>query len=53
MLAVLPRKEVRDRVPPYVFQTQQSFRSCPECGRVYWQATHWQRIEEMRGSVRP
>jgi uncharacterized protein with PIN domain len=31
----------RDLVPPYVWHTQSVFRSCPNCGRVYWKGTHW------------
>lgn len=31
------------RVPPYVFQTQQTFHICPSCQRIYWMATHWER----------
>jgi hypothetical protein len=34
---------VKDRVPPYVFQTQARFHRCPSCHRIYWAATHWQR----------
>lgn len=37
---------VRERVPPYVFQTQERFSLCPRCGKIYWQGTHWQRIRE-------
>ena len=33
---------VQDRVPPYVFRTQQQFVECPRCHRVYWRGTHWQ-----------
>ncbi len=35
---------VKDRVPPYVFETQRAFRCCPSCQRIYWMATHCQRI---------
>lgn len=34
------KEAVKDRVPPYVFQTQSSFRQCPACLRIYWSATH-------------
>jgi uncharacterized protein with PIN domain len=37
---------VQDKVPPYVFQTQERFHTCPVCHRVYWAATHWQRTSE-------
>ena len=36
------REEVKDRVPPYVFQTQDQYMECPQCHRLYWQGTHWQ-----------
>lgn len=38
------REAVRDRVPPYVWRTQTDFTACPQCHRVYWPGTHWQRI---------
>jgi uncharacterized protein with PIN domain len=30
----------RQRVPPYVARTQEEFRYCPACDRVFWRATH-------------
>lgn len=35
------KEAVRDRVPPYVFRTQQEFSECPRCHRIYWQGSHW------------
>jgi uncharacterized protein with PIN domain len=40
------RKAVRSRVPAYVARTQDTFRSCPVCQRVYWRGTHWQQIDQ-------
>jgi len=37
-----PKATVKDRVPPYVFLTQDYFAECPACHRLYWQGTHWQ-----------
>lgn len=34
--------EVKDLVPPYVYQTQSQFMQCPACQRIYWRGTHWQ-----------
>ena len=34
------REEVEGKVPPYVFATQERFVRCPDCGRIYWSATH-------------
>jgi uncharacterized protein with PIN domain len=38
------REEVAGQVPPYVHATQRRFARCPDCGRIYWRATHPQRI---------
>ena len=36
------REQVKDMVPPYVFQTQVQYVECPTCHRIYWRGTHWQ-----------
>ncbi len=38
------KAEVQDRVPPYVFRTQEQYMECPACHRIYWRGTHWQAI---------
>lgn len=35
---------VRHRVPEYVAQTQERFRSCRRCHRVFWPGTHHEHI---------
>ncbi|NPA90034.1 MAG: hypothetical protein GXO55_01085 [Chloroflexi bacterium] len=44
-LQAVPKPHVRDRVPPYVFQTQREFYECPQCHRIYWAGTHWQNVQ--------
>ncbi|MCK5352168.1 hypothetical protein KAJ77_06300, partial [bacterium] len=39
-LVPLDRTRVRDKVPPYVLESKNSFHGCPSCGRVYWEGTH-------------
>lgn len=51
VLEALPREEAQGRVPPYVFETQHEYRACPVCGRVYWKATHWEKIDRVRRSL--
>ncbi|HLH32791.1 MAG TPA: Mut7-C RNAse domain-containing protein [Terriglobia bacterium] len=34
------KEEVFERVPPFVYLTQERFASCPSCNRVYWRGTH-------------
>jgi uncharacterized protein with PIN domain len=54
---LVPRKkeEVKDLVPPYVFQTQNQYMQCPGCQRVYWRGTHWEKmssdLKEMVGQA--
>jgi hypothetical protein len=49
------KEAINDRVPPYVYQTQEYFAECPACRRLYWQGTHWQamsrEIEGMRNQL--
>ena len=40
-LARAEKETMKMRVPEYVFETQDTFFTCPKCGRVYWQGTHW------------
>ncbi len=36
------REQVKERVPPHVFKTQDQYMECPVCHRLYWRGTHWQ-----------
>jgi len=45
-LQSVAKEAVRKRVPPYVFRTQEQFSLCPQCGKIYWRGTHWQRMRE-------
>lgn len=44
LLKNVGREELGGRAPPYVLATQDEFRECPGCGRIYWKGTHWNRI---------
>ena len=46
VLEDVPKYEAWGQVPPFVFQTQEKFRLCPECNRFYWRGTHWQKMLE-------
>jgi hypothetical protein len=34
------KDEVRDLVPPYVFENCDKYNQCPRCGKIYWMGTH-------------
>jgi uncharacterized protein with PIN domain len=40
------KADVFDRVPEFVWSTQDAFGVCPGCGRVYWAGSHWRRMDE-------
>jgi uncharacterized protein with PIN domain len=44
VLQLQAKQSVEKTVPPYVFATQESFSWCPKCHRVYWPATHHERM---------
>lgn len=39
--------EVAGKVPPYVFKTQEQFKQCPQCHRIYWRGTHWKAMQAL------
>ncbi|UCE18270.1 MAG: Mut7-C RNAse domain-containing protein [Gemmatimonadota bacterium] len=43
-LREIQKDSVRDKVPPYVFQTQSRFFQCPECDKIFWPGTHLDHI---------
>ena len=45
----ISKEKVRQKVPPYVFETQGGFSRCPSCKRVYWPATHYGRAKHFVG----
>ncbi|MFC2018077.1 Mut7-C RNAse domain-containing protein [Chloroflexota bacterium] len=51
ILLEIPKEQVRELVPPYVFRTQTQFMQCPSCLRVYWRGTHWQRMKKALGEI--
>jgi uncharacterized protein with PIN domain len=50
-LTSVGREAARERVPPYVFETQDRFWTCPSCHRFYWPATHHARMRDELASL--
>jgi len=50
-LAEADRDTVVRRVPPFVYASQERFSRCPRCGRIYWGATHPERIRRELDSM--
>ncbi len=44
VLEKVEKEKIKDRLYPYVCQTQKIFMRCPKCNRIFWSATH---VEKM------
>jgi len=44
LLEDAPRSGIEDKVPPYVYNTQEKFMRCPRCERIYWAGTHKEKM---------
>jgi uncharacterized protein with PIN domain len=40
VLQPVPKDDVKGKVWPFVWATQNDFTTCPKCGRIFWPATH-------------
>lgn len=39
------KEDIKNKVPPYVYKTQQNFLYCKNCNKYYWRGTHYQNIK--------
>lgn len=46
------KERVQPYVPPYVFQTQESFSYCNYCDKYYWAGTHLGLMEKMLAEIK-
>jgi hypothetical protein len=49
VLVSITKDEVKNKVPFYIFQTQNKFVHCPKCKRIYWAGSH---LEDMQKRTR-
>ena len=53
LLHQVSRAALHSRVPPFVYASHESFAVCDSCGKVYWPATHRQRILDEIARLKP
>lgn len=46
-LTNIDKEKVKDKVPEYVYQSNEDFSACPDCQKIYWQGTHWGNVLEV------
>ena len=44
VLEKVEKEEIKDRLYPYVYKTQKDFVRCSQCDRIFWSATHVERM---------
>lgn len=44
-LKKIPKRKAKNMVSPFVYNHAQRFSICPQCGRIFWQGTHFQDME--------
>ena len=44
-LIKVKKEDIKNKVPPYVYKTQQNFLYCKNCDKYYWRGTHYQNIK--------
>jgi len=43
----IAKRKVRHLVPPFIFRRFSAFYFCPDCRRIYWPGTHYERMDRM------
>jgi len=46
-LVSVPKASIADRIPPKAFQYYDEFYLCEECGKLYWEGSHVQRMRQL------
>jgi uncharacterized protein with PIN domain len=52
-LRPVSKAEVHKRVPPRIAARHEEFRECPACRRVYWEGSHYQRMQRWMEELEP
>lgn len=53
ILIKVEKGDIKNKIPSYVFKTQQSFLYCKKCDKYYWKGTHYQHIKKTFLDIRP
>jgi len=51
-LKKVEKEKIKDRLYPFVYKTQDHFVHCPECDRIYWSATHVEKMMKTFGELK-
>jgi len=51
-LNVVGKEKVKDQVPPYIYETQDEFKTCYKCKKVFWRGSHWGLVKEFLENIK-
>lgn len=51
-LIKVKKEDIKNKVPPYVYKTQQNFLYCKKCDKYYWRGTHYDNIRNTFLSIK-
>ncbi len=51
LLEKVEKEGIKERLYPFVYDTQDDFVRCPKCDRIYWPATHVDRMREKLSEI--
>ncbi|MGW4120612.1 Mut7-C RNAse domain-containing protein [Nocardia sp. NPDC004711] len=52
LLTDVPKQDIIDRLQPLTRRYYDTFRQCPECGRIYWEGSHQPRLNNLVARIR-
>ena len=52
-LEAVTKESVKDEAPPRTFRWLDDFYRCTRCGQLFWEGTHWKRIERKLDTLLP
>ncbi len=51
-LEIKNKEEIKEKVPKNVYKKNEKFWVCKECGKVYWEGSHWKNIIKIFKSIK-
>lgn len=51
VLLEIKKEKTKGKVPSYVYETQDTFLTCPKCQKIFWQGTHVSQIKKVLENI--
>ncbi len=45
-VVTVDKVSIKNRIPDYVFNTEDDFKKCPKCRKIFWPGTHWELVNK-------